>query len=672
MLLMRSIRGPWLLGTVLLGLMAVHAGGCGCGGNGANTTQSGATGGAGAGGKTSSSKSTATSSSSTTTSGMGGGSSSSSSGGAVCGDGMIEGTEACDLGMANGTQMGCDSSCNYDCGMDADCNKLKDPCLGAATCVSAMVMGQMVKQCKAGTALMQGTSCGTNQFCVNMNCVAPSCGDDVLETPEECDTGSMNGPGTGCENTCKFSCLATDPTRNCSSTNPCVGNGMCDATKHTCTAGSPVTDGTTCPGGACMGGNCIVTSCTGATACALCAGGLCSGNPQACNPSTCGDGCVDASKGEQCEPPNSATCDASCHFAPAVCGDGVVQKGEQCDDGNKLDLDGCDSHCNYEVVARMSAIAIQGTPAPAALGCMPATNALGAKAITGVALNQLNGVLTTDVDTGVVNVTTQLIGLGDLTGVTSTGFTMGIIDAVPDPAKGVPMNNPIDWWFLANHSTVSMGLPTGVFNNVMLTNRQFAGTSASVSLTLNLAGTPAQLTMTSAHVGGTLNGSPAPNVPAPPPANLAAGLTVFQSITANGFGQGLCGNITVASLAAVPLPGALSNGGATGCDEGYTYCGDGNPVSPSCNSLLDAIVGGCHILNGLITAINPTQPDVPANAAALMIGANMKVNVTAQNGTDAYSAFLSFAAVRAHLTGETCAVTSDCQTGKTCTAGVCM
>jgi hypothetical protein len=302
---------------------------------------------------------------------------------------------------------------------------------------------------------------------------------------------------------------------------------------------------------------------------------------------------------------------------------------------------------------------------------MPATNALGAKAITGVALNQLNGVLATDVAMGIVNVTTQLIGLTDLTGVTSTGFTLGIIDAIPDPAKGVPINNPIDWWLFANYSTVSMGLPTGVFNGVKLMNRQFSGASNTVSLTLNLAGTPAVLTMTSAHIGGTLNGSPPPNVPAPPPTTLAPGLTVFQSITANGFGQGLCGNITVASLAAVPLPGALASGGATGCDESYTYCGDGKPVGPSCNSLLDAIVGGCHILNGLITAINPTQPDVPANAPALTVGSNMKVTVTAQNGMDAYSAFLAFAAVRTHLTGETCAVTTDCQTGKTCTAGVC-
>jgi hypothetical protein len=309
----------------------------------------------------------------------------------------------------------------------------------------------------------------------------------------------------------------------------------------------------------------------------------------------------------------------------------------------------------------MSAIAIAGTAAPAGLGCMPATNALGAKAITPLALGQLNTTLTTDVNNGTVNVITQMLGLSDLTGAMSTPFSIGVIDAIPDPAKGAPMNNPIDWWFFADHSTVSMGTPTGLFNYVTLMNHNFAGGPNDVTLTLNLGGSPALLTMKSAHIAGAVNTTPAPNTPAPPPAKLAAGLSVFQTITANGAGQGLCGNITVASLAAIPLPQALTTG-MTACSEGYKYCGMGMPVGMTCNSLLDALVGGCHIL-GVIAAINITQPDVPANAPALTVGANKKVTVTAANGTDAYSAYLTFTANRAHLTGETCAVTSDCQTG---------
>jgi cysteine-rich repeat protein len=377
---------------------------------------------------------------------------------------------------------------------------------------------------------------------------------------------------------------------------------------------------------------------------------------------------------------SSATTSASSSTGTsATCGDGVIDGPEQCDDGNRLDLDGCDSNCNYEVVTRMTAVAIANSAAPPALGCMPATNALGTLAISALALGQLNGTLGMDVTNGTVNVMTQLLGLTDLAGVNSQPFSIGVMDAVPDPAKGAPMNNPIDWWLLADHSTVSMGLPTGVFKNVTLKNGNFSGGPSNVSLTLDLAGSPALLTLMNAHIAGSVNATPPPNAPAPPPAKLASGLKVFQTITANGADQGLCGDITVASLAAIPLPQALTSG-AIACNEKYTYCtAPETPMSAgsTCNSLLDALIGGCHVTALNIAAINPTQPDVPGGST-LTVGANKKVNVTAANGNDAYSAYLTFSANRAHLTGETCLVTSDCQTGKMCvgamgtTAGACM
>jgi cysteine-rich repeat protein len=61
-------------------------------------------------------------------------------------------------------------------------------------------------------------------------------------------------------------------------------------------------------------------------------------------PATCGDGVVDP--GEECDDGgSSATCDDHCRIP--VCGDGRVNaaSGEECDDGNRVDSDRCDNAC---------------------------------------------------------------------------------------------------------------------------------------------------------------------------------------------------------------------------------------------------------------------------------------------------------------------------------------
>ncbi len=65
----------------------------------------------------------------------------------------------------------------------------------------------------------------------------------------------------------------------------------------------------------------------------------------------CGDGVIQS--GEQCDGASDAACPGQCQptcFCPQVCGDGFVQPGEQCDDGNAAAGDCCSATCQFEGV----------------------------------------------------------------------------------------------------------------------------------------------------------------------------------------------------------------------------------------------------------------------------------------------------------------------------------
>jgi cysteine-rich repeat protein len=68
-----------------------------------------------------------------------------------------------------------------------------------------------------------------------------------------------------------------------------------------------------------------------------------------CDLTVCGDGIVIA--GEQCDDGNNVDgdgCSAACGIE-ARCGDGIVTAGEECDDGNNIDGDGCSATCRAPV-----------------------------------------------------------------------------------------------------------------------------------------------------------------------------------------------------------------------------------------------------------------------------------------------------------------------------------
>ncbi|MET0052291.1 MAG: DUF4215 domain-containing protein [Candidatus Thiodiazotropha sp.] len=64
----------------------------------------------------------------------------------------------------------------------------------------------------------------------------------------------------------------------------------------------------------------------------------------------CGDGYADLAAGEQCDDGNTIDgdgCSSSCLLEP-MCGDGILDEGEACDDGNNMNFDGCSASCTIE------------------------------------------------------------------------------------------------------------------------------------------------------------------------------------------------------------------------------------------------------------------------------------------------------------------------------------
>ena len=125
---------------------------------------------------------------------------------ALCGDGIVAGTEECDDGNSRSND-GCDSTCHLEPGYYC-------PTPGAAcqhtVCGDRIVQGS--EQCDDGNNdLGDGCTptCILEPNCTNGVC-QPVCGDGVIlpnnassGTPEECDDGN-NRPGDGCSPTCQI------------------------------------------------------------------------------------------------------------------------------------------------------------------------------------------------------------------------------------------------------------------------------------------------------------------------------------------------------------------------------------------------------------------------------------------------------------------------------------
>ena len=148
-------------------------------------------------------------------------------------------------------------------------------------------------------------------------------------------------------------CVAGQPVNTPRTGATCTGGGTCNAS-GTCVPAASCTDGQMngTETGVDCGGSCApARTCdtgAGCTVPADCTSGVCSGTPMTCQAPDCGDGVMQA--GEMCDDGNNMNgdgCDdgvgGTCR--PTGCGNGVTTGTETCDDGNAMNGDGCDNNC---------------------------------------------------------------------------------------------------------------------------------------------------------------------------------------------------------------------------------------------------------------------------------------------------------------------------------------
>ncbi len=284
----------------------------------------------------------------------GGGADAGRDAGSACGNGAIDGAEECDgtnldgqtcesLGYAGG-DLSCLADCTFDksaceeaaCGNGAidGAEACDGPDLGSATCDSLGYAG--------------GGTLGCTGECAYDTSDCSSCGDGTIDAGEECDgaalgsadctTRGFTGGTLACDATCGFD-----------------ESGCFDAVCGDATAeGSEDCDGSDLRGSDCTD--------VGFVAGSLSCNGDCTLNIAACH--NCGNGSVEGI--EQCDgaalggadcttlgfTSGTLGCTSSCDYdtsscVTAACGNGSLESGEDCDDGNGTDGDGCNS-CTVE------------------------------------------------------------------------------------------------------------------------------------------------------------------------------------------------------------------------------------------------------------------------------------------------------------------------------------
>lgn len=241
-----------------------------------------------------------------------------------------------DGGASTDTDMETDGGADPEpaCSDDSDCDD-ENLCNGVELCMDGV--------CARGERPENGEVCGMADsddetlLCMNGNCIPSACGDGITmeDDGEVCDDGNLDD-GDGCDSDCTYSCTED---ADCDDSNVCNGDERCDTATHVCAPGEPADDGTSCGSNReCTSGRCIAVG--------------------------CGNGDLEEDLGEECDDGNLVDgdgCDSDCTFTCQTdedCNDGNVCNGEEtcdtdnntcvagealtCSDGNDCTEDSCD------------------------------------------------------------------------------------------------------------------------------------------------------------------------------------------------------------------------------------------------------------------------------------------------------------------------------------------
>jgi len=426
----------------------------------------------------------------------------------TCGDGRLGSNENCDIGIESG-----EGACPSDCDDGDACT---DDSVAGAECEQQCVNAPITEPVNDDGCCPDGGNANNDSDC------AAVCGNGVVEEGEVCDTSIEAGLPGACPTDCDDGQVCTaDVLENA---------GTCQATCTNTEITEPANDDGCCPaGGNSNNDNDCSASCgngeveDGET----CDTAIEAGQPGAC-PTECSDG--DACTRDVLV--SGGTCNAACSFpdittpanddgccpdgannnndndCPVTCGNGVPEEGEQCDDGNTDDGDGCSAECSFEGrTYRITTLELRDPHiwlAPIVFPCQDVTT-------SGPFGFSVNGVISDSINGLELNLLTQLSPARQ----DAPGGDVSVITAECEEANGGvscsnadPANVTSTTFTNTSSGTCLEPVPgtTSGYDPPIQPPADGCFASEAVSLTIDLAGAP--IALTGAQVAAEYSGSP--------------------------------------------------------------------------------------------------------------------------------------------------------------------